>query len=218
MRALMLVNVGWRWLVHNFLSRKYHIALLPYVTDPSAFRDVLRHSHSVISGSFALDFGLHGTTRPSFKVNDIDIYSGVANSITIINYLRRQEGYLAIPLSISPCSPWIDDYDGGIACVVRMLHPHGKKIDVICSARPSALHPLSYFWGTLVMSFLTSDGYCSAYHDMTVRGIGCINPSRLMTPRVKRCIKKYEERGFKIGQFDISEVSFMSLVYFTGLL
>lgn len=211
MRMLMLVNVGWRWLIQSFLSRKYHIALLPYINDPSAFRDVLRDSHSVISGSFALDFALHGTTRPAFKVGDIDVYSGVANGITVIEYLRRQEGYLAIPLPASPCFPWIDDYDGGISCVVRMLHPHGRKIDVICSARPSALHPLAYFWGTPVMSFLTSDGFCSAYYDMTSRGVGCLNPSRWLTPRIHRCLQKYEKRGFKIGNFDINEVRFIFL-------
>lgn len=192
MRVLMLVNVGWRWLTQSFLSRKYDIALRPYIIDPPAFRDALRQSHSVISGSFALEFGLHGTTRPMFDFGDIDIYTGIANAITIVEYLRQREGYLAIPLAITPCLPWIDDYDGGIACVIRMLHPRRTKIDVICSARISALHPITYFWGTLVMSFLTADGYCSAYHTMTVRGIGCMNPSRLVSPRIKRCIKKYE--------------------------
>lgn len=206
MRSLMLVNTGWRWLVQRFLSRKYHLALLPYLKDPSSFRDVLRRSHSVISGSFALEFSLHGTTRPPINVGDIDIYAGVANSITIIEHLRREEGYLAIPLSILPCISYIDDYDGGIAAVVRMLHPRGTKIDVICSSRISALHPITFFWSTAVMSFLTADGFCSAYHALTERGIACLNPSRDLTPRIRRCMTKYERRGFKIGNFDINEV------------
>lgn len=206
MHSLLLVNTSWRWLVQSFLSRKYQLALLPYITDPSSFRDVLRNSHSVISGSFALDFSLHGTTRPSIDVGDIDIYAGVANAITIIEYLRRQEGYLAIPLSFLPCISFIDDYDGGIAAVVRMLHPRGTKIDVICSSRISALHPLAFFWGTVVMAFLTSDGFCSAYQMLTECGIVCLNPSRDMTPRIRRCIKKYQRRGFTIGAFDTNKV------------
>ncbi|EIM85261.1 uncharacterized protein STEHIDRAFT_111872 [Stereum hirsutum FP-91666 SS1] len=205
MQSLMLVNTGWRWLVQQFLSRKYHITLLPYIKDPSSFRDVLRRSHSVISGSFALEFSLHGTTRPPINVGDIEIYAGVANTITIIEHLRREEGYLAIPLSILPCISYIDDYDGGIAAVVRMLHPRGTKIDVICSLRISALHPITFFWSTAIMSFLTSDGFCSAYHALTERGIACLNPSRDLTPRIRRCITKYEQRGFKIGRFDLNE-------------
>lgn len=206
MRVMMLVSAGWHYLIKTFLARKLHIGLLPYVNDPPAFRDTMRRTHSVISGSFALDFALHGTTRPPFAVSDLDVYCGVANAITVIEYLRRKESYLAVPLAFFPCVQWIDDYDGGIATVVRMLHPRGSKIDIICSSRISALHPLSYFWSTAVMSFLTADGFCSAYHSLTERGISCINPSREVTPRVKRCIKKYETRGFIIDDFGGNQV------------
>ncbi|EIM79110.1 uncharacterized protein STEHIDRAFT_116793 [Stereum hirsutum FP-91666 SS1] len=205
MQKLMLVNFGWRWLIQRFLSRKYHLSLLPYVDNPSAFRDVMRTSHSIISGSFALDFGLHGTTEPLINASDIDVYTGVSNAITIVEYLRNKEGYLIVPVGINPCWAWIDDYEGGITSVIRMLHPRGSKIDVVCSSRISALHPLSYFWGTLVMNFLTSDGYCSAYPSLTERGIGCIHPLRDVTPRVERCIEKYKSRGFSIRDFAQNE-------------
>lgn len=206
MQKLMLVNVGWRWLIQHFLSRKYHLSLLPYVDNPSAFRDIMRTSHSIISGSFALDFGLHGTAEPLINASDIDVYTGVSNAITIVDHLRRKEGYLVVPIGINPCWAWIDDYEGGITSVIRMLHPRGSKIDVVCSSRISALHPLAYFWGTLVMNFLTSDGYCSAYPSLTERGIGCIHPFRDVTPRVERCIEKYKSRGFSVRDFAQNEV------------
>lgn len=203
----MFVSAGWHSLIKSCLSRKYNIGLLPFVDKPSSLRDVLRSSHSIISGSFAVDFCLHGTTRPLINVSDLDIYCGVSSAITVIEYLRRQEGYLALPMSFLPALHWIDDYDGGISSVIRMLHPRGSKIDVICSARISALHPLCSFWGTAVMLFLTADGFCSPYHKLTVQGIACLNPSRTVTPRIRRCIAKYEKRGFSVGGFDTNQVS-----------
>lgn len=202
----MRTNKAFRTICRQFLQRKYDLFLRPYIDDRHKFRALLRHTRSVISGSTAVDFGLHGLTAPAFNSSDLDIYVGAAHALPVIQHLRSVEGYSAIPLSSSPPHLLIDDYDGGIASVVRMVHPHRPKIDVVCSARISALHPLGFFWSTIPMTYLTADGFCTAYPQLFFELRGCLNPARCGTDRVKRCLKKYQERGFSVDTFSFNFV------------
>ncbi|EIM87307.1 uncharacterized protein STEHIDRAFT_156288 [Stereum hirsutum FP-91666 SS1] len=56
------------------------------------------------------------------------------------------------------------------------------------------------------MSFLTADGFCSAYYSLALKGIGCLNPSRQNTIPLKSRVKKYKRMGFRIVDFDDREV------------
>lgn len=197
----MRTNKAYRSACRHFLQRKYDHVLRPYITHRRLFRGMMRHTRSVISGSTAVDFGLHGLVAPSFLPSDLDIYTGVAHAITVIHHLRFIEGYTANPLSSFPAGLVIDDYDGGIASIVRMTQPGRPKIDVICSARISALHPLSFFWSTIPMTFLTADGFCTAYPQLLFKLRGCFNPTRCNTTRVQRCMTKYQSRGFDVQTF-----------------
>lgn len=207
MRQFMRANKACRELCRSFLQRKYEIALRPYIDFIDEFRAIMRYTRSIISGSLAVDFGLHSICSPEFTPNDIDLYTGATSALLVIQHLRHREGYTATPISSYPPRLLIDDYNGGISAVVRMRHPKKPKIDVICSSRISALHPLAFFWGTIPMTYLTADGFCTAYPELFFNLKGCLNPVRSSTDRVKKCLEKYRDRGFFIGTFEHNDVS-----------
>lgn len=209
----MLASKGCRTICRHFLQRKYDLFLRPWIDDRRSFRMLLRHTNSVISGSAAVDFGLHGLSAPPFTPNDLDLYVGAAHALAVIQHLRFVEGYTAIPLSSSPPHLLLDDYHGGIATVVRMVRRHRPKIDVICSARISALHPLGFFWSTIPMTFLSADGFCTAYPQLFFKLLGCYNPARCTTERVRQCVQKYRARGFAVHTFLFNFVSIRTLAH-----
>lgn len=206
MRQFMHTNKQCRYICQKFLQRKFDFTLRPYIDHRDRFRAMMRHTRSIISGSTAVDFGLHSMTCPEFRSNDLDIYVGSTSALSVIQHLRYIEGYTAIPTTPRPPHLLLDNYDGGLSTVVRMAHTKKPKIDVVCSARISALHPLSFFWGTIPMTYLTANGFCTAYPDLFFEMKGCLNPVSGITDRAGECLAKYRRRGFEIGTFGINGV------------
>ncbi|KAI9067023.1 hypothetical protein FKP32DRAFT_1601418 [Trametes sanguinea] len=176
------------------LTLRYHAALLPFVKNPSDFRNILRLTCSVISGSIALhvlDIDRASTWTPT----DLDIYTPNYSAIQIISYLCKIEGYNIVDHP--------DHYSfpaGGYDCIFH-LRRGNSHIDVIQSNTRSALQPIPYFWATHVMNYLTSDSFCIAYPDLTLDGKSLLNPIHLIdrlhpSTTVIHNIHKYSERGY----------------------
>ncbi|KAJ3525165.1 hypothetical protein NM688_g8447 [Phlebia brevispora] len=79
-----------------------------------------------------------------------------------------------------------------------------KKIDVVRSASQSALFPLTHFWSTLQMNWVSASRFCCPYPDLTFekRGVlnGLVSDSHgRLYDFVLPLLFKYRARGFRIG-------------------
>ncbi|TFK84114.1 hypothetical protein K466DRAFT_474382, partial [Polyporus arcularius HHB13444] len=158
---------------------------------------VLRLTDSVISGSASLRF-LQRQPDVDWKAHDLDIYTPSTYAVRVLAYLVDVEGYQ------------IDDvnrptYHADSQGYQRVYHlsKGDLSIDVIQSNTLSALHPLPFFWGSHVITFVGADMYCLPYPALTLQSRAVLNPIALILleyprPRTVDCIHKYEERGFSI--------------------
>ncbi|KAL1941336.1 hypothetical protein VTO73DRAFT_7153 [Trametes versicolor] len=178
------------------LTQRFLTALSPFLRQPVVFRNILRLTSAIISGSTALHV-LDIDRAHDWTPSDLDIYVPVHNARRLISYLCVEEGYSAYDTDNSkyPYYP-----PSGMRGVTH-LRRSGLEIDIIQSSTRSALHPLPYFWSTHVMNYLTADSFCIAYPDFTLRGHGLFNPVQLVDfeyprPRTLSVVKKYTDRGY----------------------
>ncbi|KAI9058810.1 hypothetical protein FKP32DRAFT_1554460, partial [Trametes sanguinea] len=156
-----------RW-VTVFLDNEYNHALRTFVHDPKALRAVLRLVGGVISGSFALAFLVRNGPHP-FEPNDLDIYIPRHRCQRLLQYLTTREGYQTVD---DPPS----QYDDNPALLsVYTLENNARRIQLVESRTSSSLYPLSYFWASHVVNFLTADNYCMAYPRLTLNQLGVLN-------------------------------------------
>ncbi|EIM82864.1 uncharacterized protein STEHIDRAFT_160485 [Stereum hirsutum FP-91666 SS1] len=183
MSILRKANKFWYSVVRNFLRRKHRSVLREYVTDDIALRSVMRATRSVISGSEALDYCLHGTLNPSFTPTDLDIYTNCVYAILVVRHLMKHEGY-----------EWIASADREDDNEEERVEEYGGAVT-------------AFFWGTLVMNCLTADGFAMAYPTLTTIGRGLVSPINIPNLVIDECIAKYVGRGFDIDVFSRNVIS-----------
>lgn len=196
-------------MVDGFFLHHWEKALRNFVPNVTAFRDVLRASHSVISGSLALWFVSGGAT--TWTPNDCDIYcpNGEAESISL--FLRTHAGY--IPDDRKPDffkSETESHYDGSedprinpsIDSVLHLCQYPGRTIDIIESSGLSALEPLPRFWSTFLPNYVSADTFCVPFPYNTLASRGCLTlGNKPVIAPVLRAMEKYKDRGFVITDF-----------------
>lgn len=84
---------------------------------------------------------------------------------------------------------------------VRRLFKRGQKVDIIQVKSTCASFALTRFWSTLQMNYLTPDGFCCAYPEYTLNGMGVLNPLAvnrhgIARSTVRHLIDKYIARGY----------------------
>ncbi|KAI9059957.1 hypothetical protein FKP32DRAFT_1100579 [Trametes sanguinea] len=178
------------------LTLRYTSTLRTFVDNPTGFRNILRLTKSIISGSTALNI-LDIDRASNWTPTDLDIYTPHHAVIQMLVYLTKIEGY-----DIINDPPQYSFPSGGFTAVYR-LRRGTKTINVIQSATCSALHPLPHFWATHVMNYITSDTFCIAYPEYTLNGKALLNPIHLIDnlhapPRTVANITKYTARGYDI--------------------
>lgn len=180
--------------INTYLDLAYDRALRAYVGDPAAFRAYMRMMGAVISGSFALAFLLHNQHN-HFTPNDLDLYVPLDFAFRFALYLVRVEGYEHVRTSRVPY--------GRLAAheFVIVMQKGTQCIDVIPSSNECSLYPLTHFWASHLMNYLSADAYCIAYPELTFAGRSVLSPYQLLQyafpyQYVAKLIEKYEGRGF----------------------
>ena len=175
------------------LHYRYTSALRTIGVNPPAFRNMLRITGSVISGSFAFAFLQR---RTDWRWNDVDIYVAVHRADEVLDYLEQAEGFQKV--DFPDCEQYPDSV--GIAKIVR-LQKHGIHIDLVVSTTHSSLYPLPFFWSTGLMNYVAADSYGCAYPSLSCDNIAYINP-RYWTPTlrsfmcdIRNLVPKYSYRG-----------------------
>ena len=158
----------WHGAVLIELNRCYNATLSTFTTDPFAFRDILRRTGSLVSGSAALWFLLR--TPDDWSPVDVDI--------------------LTPRLAFDPVVRLIQDLIGSQAQITFTRRPHGEpgpytrrctihagdfRIDIMESQTDSPFTVMMGYWSTHIMNGLMADSFWSAYPSLTLRGMGVEN-------------------------------------------
>lgn len=158
------------------------------------FLVLLTTHRGLISGSSALAF----LSWPDVWIpGDIDVYVGTDEYPKFVQSLKDMQ---LAAIEVDFTSQRRSSY-AGIASVRRYLTPMHQRLDVIRSATSNAAHPLLYFWGSLVVNFLTSRGAVCAFPAHT------LNRKALVTDisyseKLVAARNKYESRGFQFQTVD----------------
>ncbi|OJT04372.1 hypothetical protein TRAPUB_4915 [Trametes pubescens] len=194
LQALANVSPACKNLVVTHLDLAYDEALRQYVQDPHGLRGVMRMLRAVISGSFGLAFLLRNAGL-AITPGDLDLYVPMEFATRLAAYLVSVEGYTHSATSPVP-------YGRNTAHqLVIVLEKEGRRIDVVPSVNDSAIYPISHFWSTHVMNYITADTFCLAYPELTFSGRALLSPFQLIRGRhtsayIVALIRKYEDRGF----------------------
>ncbi|KAL6298177.1 hypothetical protein BKA93DRAFT_744658, partial [Sparassis latifolia] len=154
---------------------------------------IMHESGSIISGSAALWF-IH--RQAGWFLHDIDLYVAFSLYEFVINQLL-----VAFPhalVIIGRC--FVGRYSTGpsICQVVQFITDRGR-IDIVCSRTESPLFPISHFWSTLVMNFVSADTFGSAYPALTLRRCGLLSPYRPFGVKEMAVKVKYEAQSYEFG-------------------
>lgn len=181
------------WVI-TYLDLSLDAALGPYFADCEAFRSTMRLYGAVISGSFALQF-LRMNDGCDFIPGDLDIYVPRAYTNRMLAYLIGVEGYSYVTTRRVPYGV-NEAHD-----VVIIVSKPGLTVDIIPSMTNSALYPLSHFWASHLVNYISADTFCVAYPELTFWGRSLLSPFQLVDLRhpsghILSLIDKYHQRAF----------------------
>ncbi|KAJ3475091.1 hypothetical protein NLI96_g12068 [Meripilus lineatus] len=173
------------------LNRRFNAMLGAYVNHPSAFRDLLDSTESVISGSFVARF-LEGDTN--WRESNMDCCVDAVTAHRIRDHLVN-EGYEEdTRVQNGPI------YDGADATIQRVLpmfsRTKSRHIHIVVSTKKTSLYPIADFWATHLANFLSGNALCVAY-PQTLKKVGLVVPGKVDEWRLPIIEGKYRHRGYK---------------------
>ncbi|KZV60658.1 hypothetical protein PENSPDRAFT_671518 [Peniophora sp. CONT] len=192
------VRVEWRMRVKE-QTRKH-------VRDAVEFYNVLGIISGLVSGSTVLAVVAAGSRQENkdnwTEKNDLDVYVPDEGSLnTLMAFLRRTDDYEEVTMPKADKKDYWEE-PACITSVTRLRSPsYDTHIDVICAQGNCATLPITAFWGTPVMNYITKDNIVILYPHATLKNVGFKNP-RSDRRRVSRSAKKYAQRGFHVHSFN----------------
>ncbi|KAI0039791.1 hypothetical protein FA95DRAFT_1450745, partial [Auriscalpium vulgare] len=148
-------------------------ALRPYFPSPSSFQNCLRHCEAVVSGAFALAFLLQGGSEPVvWTPGELEIYCTVAHAARMLHFLTHDCNYTLLRSPAPNSSNATNDIDLAfrLTCSTSSL-----VVDIFCTDSPSPLAPLTRFWGTHLINYISASTISIAYPGATLRFVGALN-------------------------------------------
>lgn len=155
---------------------------------------------TVLSGSNALHFA----DRTALWIpNDFDFYCNPRGFMIFCAFL---ETYLCAELLE------IHDDDSGHIPYPRQgfverrrYQISSTRLDIMCSASPSALYLLTFFHSTLVMNAISAKAICIAYPQHIADRSGLLSLHGFGT-MAQKAAEKYESRGYQLVAHDFNQV------------
>ncbi|KAH8927808.1 hypothetical protein BT69DRAFT_1347032 [Atractiella rhizophila] len=202
---LRKLNKGfWRQKIDDYLETKFKTYVGRYMDDVEEFREAMRVTGAIISGSTALSF-ISGDE--SWSAKDLDIYVPVGHSDALVRYLVDEEGY-------QPSNDWTrphpyDNNPNYITCpknvsgMTKTRESTGEKVkvDVVECHHKDPRHCITCFHSTVVMNYIAHDYVRVLYPVLTFKHSGYELRESLQHPlqdREKKCMEKYQDRGYTI--------------------
>lgn len=162
----------------------------------SEFLTVMDVTGTVLSGSNALRFA----DRKSLWIpNDFDFYCNGRGFLIFCAFLETYLG--AELLEVHSDDSGHIPYPLKGVVEMRRYQTSLTRLDVMCSASPSALYPLTFFHSTLVMNAISANSICIAYPQHVVDRSGLLSMHG-MGDIAREAAEKYETRGYQLVAHD----------------
>ena len=188
-------------IVHRHIYDRLTTTLRPFFSNVQEFMAVLASTETVISGSQALHFMMPPYNH-SWAPADMDMYTSLKGYEELIKYIG-DKGYKMLSDGEKKQNNYtITKGFGGIQFVTTMIRGD-SRIDIIVSSCVSPMVPIFYFHSTVVTNFISAYRFFSVYPLLNKAYCGLINPNAFAplqgpTPKIQRCLQKYNDRGFDI--------------------
>ena len=162
----------------------------------SIVRGAMRSFDAVLSGSRCVAFF---DDKKSFTPGDWDWYVADYSYDLFVQFIRehldgtvifQSSDYSAYAKHAVPSFT----QDSGITHRTRIRTPRGTH-DIICSRTSNPLLPLALFHSSIVMNFLTADGFCIEYPDTFFMRVS-VKARRSMLSSDHHAFAKYKRRGY----------------------
>lgn len=189
--------------VDTFLERTWSATFTPFMDSPEMFLDVLDSTSSVVSGSFALWFLLGGAL--GWEPDDIDVYCPVYGARGVIDHLKTHEGYseeLGEETSMEQdCERERRNQLASINSITHLIRAKGRRVNVVESTSPSALHPLPHTWTTILPNYVSARTLCIPYPYHVLCNVGSFICDHSGSEMTQAEVAKYAGRGYSISPF-----------------
>lgn len=189
-------------IVDRYIEAGFLTVLHTFVLSPTDLLDCMDETGSVVSGSVALWFVLGGST--GWIPNNLDIYCPSYTTCTLVKFLQEQEGYAENAGSQRTDThdySTLPSIDPSIYSITRLVHSKGRRIDIIESLSPSALHPIVSGWTTLLPNYVSARTLCIPYPYHVLARTGCFAQSQENPSYTYQIIEKYVSRGFAMLEY-----------------
>ena len=124
----------------------------------------------------------------------------------ICQWLRIHDGYETVAVAERDLEKYWEE-PACISSVIRLKSPlYNTHIDVVRAQANVAALPVVAFWGTRVMTIITSTRLVVLYPRFTFAGAGVLNPHSTRS-RKRAGAKKYRDRGFEVTVFPHNRTS-----------
>lgn len=219
--ALMHTNLFWYHECRYYIRRMQTHLLRQYIANHDQFREIMRRTSSILTGSEILNFALHATEIPIIQAQDLNIYTTPLHFGSLIRYLRHVEGYYISPVPMLQ-GDWfsedsfLDDADFGIGYSKDLVHTgRRKRIVVTCSPRLSATFSIAHAPSTLEMNYMTADRLVLAYPTLTLEGIGVLSPIFGENHRRDAYRRRVIQRGLTLVSCPAQEVCYLTFNWYS---
>nr|VWO99879.1 Putative adhesin glycosyltransferase [Ganoderma boninense] len=155
----------------------------------TALNDLMASRRAIISGSVALFFFLW---TDNWTPGDIDIYVAVDTYDHFVCDLERS-GFAILDVDMGS---WSQSTYHGIRRVRRYVTAAGERLDVIQSTDGNPATPLTSFWSSVVVNFLTPHGAASAFPVHTLDHVALVT-NTIESGKLLAAQDKYKARGFQ---------------------
>lgn len=184
-----------------YIGRRINRAFAPWIDSLLEFRDILRTTDSIVSGSVALK----AATDAQWPCNNLDIYvpgEWGGWRAKVLRFLMQHESYVWINQTKPSRRVSFYKYVQTITRLRRTITTlQGEVtmfINIIQSTGGAAL-PVASFSVTWCMNWIGADEIVVQYPEMTFAKEGVLNnPCRLNTTTSAIWFAKYESRGFHL--------------------
>ena len=181
----------WRAEAGEELNRRYEELLSRFTEDVIGFREMMRETNCVISGSAALWFILGSPVE--WTPRDLDILSPESKFATVVEFLTKLDGAVFHGAVEPPEDPHPSEAYSARTIITT---PKGT-LDVLKSSRESALFPIPYYWSTHLMNALTADALYCAYPALTLNGQG-VYPAHAGATLNLKSERLHDRLGFSV--------------------
>ncbi|KZV64120.1 hypothetical protein PENSPDRAFT_691047 [Peniophora sp. CONT] len=186
--------------------KRVHSTTRPFIADVSAFYELLGGLEGLVSGSVALAVLSIASPRDGFlgPTSDLNVYVPTEFARDeIVRHLMGKEGYsVSHGTSSSAEELWLRKPEA-VSTLTRLSRTGSTSVhcvDIVVGAQHAATGPVSSFWGTLVMNYISATSVVSLYPTLTLRGRFFTKPIA-HAEDVADVVTKYELRGFQMAAF-----------------